>query len=747
MPTEQQLIEALRKADAAGDVPAAKAIARRIQSMRSAPEKPKSVRGGKPMAETRSDNVGYAPPKKEVRVAAGFDPNKPVSENMQNRFSQDYAGYRALGQHLANLPIAIGQGVANLGGMLPSDTLKANANTYNQYVKQREDTYQAETPDSVASYTGAVVGEVAPWMLGPAVKGMEYLAGAGKIVPQAKGLLRVPAKAARVAVGGGAQGAAAGALTTDTSGDFSNKEEQIKMGAAMGATLPLALLGGAKTVDSIGNAISYARNPERVAGQKLAQFYGSEPDIIAQMRNAQQYFPGEQVSVAQAVPSPRAFAVEKALGNNPEFKIAAEEARNANNAGRMRVVESIAKTPEEMAAAARTRKEATDPFYKEFVNPVSPYTRYNNASQALDAVKGKRMSAEDFDAIDKAGKIVRSVRDGRRTEEEAADLLSQINVKSAGAQKALQQATASVGKNMVDTSRIERELQSKLLHPNTTVRAFAKEQLDFIEQLKGQYGGKIPVANLQGMQQELAKSFNAAASKNNFDKSGNYVLGKLNAKFNNTLERAVPGYKDNSRKYAQLSQPINDMEAGQAILKRPDGRVLNTSGENALSLADLNRAIGDDGKAVFGMSDESLAGIVGLKDSMRREGTALRSAGSDTAYNLNADSWLARQLYGDNSGRSAARDYGLPVLGGFIGEGLGGGAGMAVGSAAGTGLSMALKNRVQAINSRIATETAKGVYDSRVAADMIEQTLRENPKQAEELLKRFPIWRKLLSQE
>lgn len=743
--TEAELFAKLDRADAAGDSEAAKFFADEIRALKS---KPKSVRGGKPMAETRSNNVGYAPPKKEVRVAAGFDPNKPVSENMQNRFNQDYAGYRALGHHLSNIPIAAGQLVANAGALLPSDTLKRNADNYNQFVKQREDTYQAETPDSVASYTGAAVGEVAPWMLGPAVKGMEYLAGAGKIVPQAKGLLRVPAKAARVAVGGGAQGAAAGALTTDTSGDFSNKEEQIKAGAAMGATLPLFLLGGAKTVDSVSNAISYARNPERVAGQKLAQFYGSEPDIIAQMRNAQQYFPGEQVSVAQAVPSPRAFAVEKALGNKPEFKIAAEEARNANNAGRMRVVESIAKTPEEMAAAARTRKEATDPFYKEFVNPVSPYTRYNNASQALDAVKGKRMSAEDFDAIDKAGKIVRSVRDGRRTEEEAAELLSQINVKSAGAQKALQQASASVGKNMVDTSRIERELQSKLLHPNTTVRAFAKEQLDFIEQLKGQYGGKIPVANLQGMQQELAKSFNAAASKNNFDKSGNYVLGKLNAKFNNTLERAVPGYKDNSRKYAQLSQPINDMEAGQAILKRPDGRVLNTSGENALSLADLNRAIGDDGKAVFGMSDESLAGIVGLKDSMRREGTAIRSTGSDTAYNLNADGWLAQQIFSDGRGKGAVRDYGLPVAGGAIGDLImPGGGGFAGGTMAGTGLSMALKNRVESINSRIATETAKGVYDSRVAADMIEQTLRENPKQAEELLKRFPIWRKLLSQE
>lgn len=65
MPTEQQLIEALRKADAAGDVPAAKAIAKRIQSMRSAPAKPTvrpTVRGGAPMSAGQSRNTPEATP-------------------------------------------------------------------------------------------------------------------------------------------------------------------------------------------------------------------------------------------------------------------------------------------------------------------------------------------------------------------------------------------------------------------------------------------------------------------------------------------------------------------------------------------------------------------------------------------------------------------------------------------------------------------------------------------------------------
>ena len=66
MATEAQLIEALRKADAAGDTPAAQAIARRIRSMRqSAPAAPTvrtSVRGGAPMSAGQSRNTPQATP-------------------------------------------------------------------------------------------------------------------------------------------------------------------------------------------------------------------------------------------------------------------------------------------------------------------------------------------------------------------------------------------------------------------------------------------------------------------------------------------------------------------------------------------------------------------------------------------------------------------------------------------------------------------------------------------------------------
>lgn len=738
-----------RKVKLTGDSPPTEQELEQVFASLGAPAKPRATapRGGRPMAENRSNNVAAPNPSLLQQATA------PINRYLVGRVSDTAQANRAAGQQLGNLPLGAAQFAVNSAGWVEDKItggggpISGAADSFNQYIADRERQYQAEVPDSTASYSGAAIGATLPWLTAPGIKLMETVGTAGRIIPRGTGILRAPSAGARIAVGGSAQGATAGAIATDTSGDYSNKESQIKTGATLGAVTPITLLAGAKAVDGVSGAIDYARNPQRVAGRKLSEWYGSEPEVIQQLRQAKQYFPGEQITAAQALQNPRAFAVEKAMGNQPEFKIMAEEVRNANNAARIGVVEDIAKTPAEMEAARQARRAATEPFYREAVNPVSPYKRYDNASAALDSVKGKRMSAEDFDALDQAGKIVRSVRDGRRTEDEAAQLLSQIQVKSATAQKALDQANAAVGKNMVDVTRLERDLRGLTLNPSSTVRSFASEQLNLLDQLKAQYGGKIPAANLQGIQQQLSREFNAKAAGNGYDKSGQYVLGRLNARLNSLLDRSIPGYRDNARKYAQMSQPINDMEAGQAILKRADKKMLNSAGDEPLTLADMNRAIGDDEKAIYGVSDSNLQRLLGLRESLKRDGNPLRSFGSDTDYNMNADGWLARQLYGEGKGRGAVRDFGLPAAGAAVGDLLMPGyVGMGLGTTAGTAMSMGLKNQVSAINSRIATEAARGVYDSRVAADMIEQTLKENPNQAQALLQQFPFWRRLIGQ-
>lgn len=660
-----------RKMRVSGDSPPSEQdIAELFASAPSAPVRTAKagVRGGAPMVsdQSRGRQIPQAKPKSEwsnpgAKLVAGYLTNQ-VADRVN---ALDSAQHR-----LFDLPVGVAQLATNAAALLPIDAVKDGADRLNRFVANREQDYQARNPDNLATYGGAAIGTGLPWFTGTGVNIMNRLAGTGRIVPQGTGVLRVPSRALQIGVGGAAQGVAAGAVTPDTSGDFSDKGDQVMLSAGISAGAPLAALAGAKAIDGGAYALDYALRPEKIASRKLAEWYGKEPEVIQKLRDAVQYFRGEQVTAAQALQNPQAFAVEKALNNNPQFKVMSEEVRNANNAGRLGVVDDIAKTPADREAAIAARKAATDPFYNETVN-----------------------------------------------------------------------------NTMVDVADVEKRLRELTLDPNSTVRGFANEQMALIKKLKDEYGGQIPLANLQGIQRQLFSEFDSMAAKNGYNKSGRYVLANLSEEFNNILERAAPGYRENARTYARLSQPINDMDAGQAILTRADGRTPNTAGEAPLSLADINRAIADDGKSKFGVSDSTLGRLMGLRESLKREGQGIRTSGSDTAYNLNADGWLARLIYGDSKGRQAATYMTLPAAGAYVGEALGGGFGLGVGSTAGTGLSIALNNRITDINSRIATEAARGVYDSRVAADMIEQTLKENPNQARALLERFPFWRRLLSQQ
>lgn len=703
------------------------------------------ITGDSPPTEAEINQIFAAQVSKPAKpVQAKTVAPKPVQPNPVNPLAQ-FAGerlkgktefYQALGHHLGNVPLAIGQVVANVAGMLPSQALKDNADTYNQFVQQREKQYQSDVPDSASSYAGAVVGEALPWLTPAGVGGMNTVAKVGGIIPKTTGILRAPASVARIAVGGAAQGAVAGALTTDTSGDFSNKGQQIGLGAFTGGALPLALYGGAKSIDAVKGAYDYVANPEKIAGRKLAEWYGKDEATINALRNAEQYFPDEQVTSAQALNSNRALAVEKAMGNSPESKIVAAEMRDVNNRGRVAVAQDIAKTPDEMALLKGDRNAVTKPYYDEFVDPKSKWTRYNTAANAIAGIKG-RMSGADFEALKKAKTIINSVRDGRRDEAEAAQELAQLTFGSKTAQKAIEQATASMNKNMVNPNRIIKQLKEMATSENTTVRQFANSQLETIS-LKADANGFVPVKTLQKVEQGLGREFSRTAIKEGGDKSGLVELAPLKRKLVNTLERSAPGYRQNSQNYAVMSSPINDARAGDALLAQRSRHVENGSGELPITLADVNKVINAEGKAQFPMSPMTQQKVAGLQKSLQREGRKLPFSGSDTDYNLNADGWLARQMFGGGKGRSALQAMVLPGVGAAMG-GIGG-------AIAGGGLSGALITQSGKINSRIASEAGKGIYNSRVAADMIEKTLRDNPKQAQDLLKRFPYWRKLISQ-
>jgi hypothetical protein len=104
---------------------------------------------------------------------------------------------------------------------------------------QRERDYQSQTLDSAASYAGAAVGEVAPWLTGAGeAGGLSKLSGFGeKLAAALNG-----GKVTQRVVGGLTQGAAVGASAPVTdNGDYWT-EKGVQAGTGAGLARPAAAL-------------------------------------------------------------------------------------------------------------------------------------------------------------------------------------------------------------------------------------------------------------------------------------------------------------------------------------------------------------------------------------------------------------------------------------------------------------------------------------------------------------------------
>jgi hypothetical protein len=193
-------------------------------------------------------------------------------------------------------------------------------------VSDREANYQASVPTNTASVIGAGIGEVLPWLTG-----MGELRAAGQ-------LPNVASKLGKLGLLTG-EGAVMGAAQPVTSGNYgTQKAEQIGIGAGTSG-----LLGGAgMVVGGVNNVLSHALNPDSVVNENLARLYGSDPDTIAKLKNAQALVPGEVPSAAQVLQTPEAVQAERMFRNNPASapKFAAQD--NANNAARLGLLNSLA---------------------------------------------------------------------------------------------------------------------------------------------------------------------------------------------------------------------------------------------------------------------------------------------------------------------------------------------------------------------------------------------------------------------
>lgn len=653
-----------------------------------------------------------------------------------------------LQHHLMNLPYGLSQSLVNAASygadkLLGKDsgiatTMRNDANSFNGDLAQREKDYQARNPDTPVTYAGAAAGEILPWTVGLPEKAVSSLVS--KIAPKGSGV-------ARRALAGGATGAVMSTAAPVTGpGNYGDqKATQAGFGALTGGSIPLVTSGLGGAYSGGKELFNMVFRPESVAAKNLARIYKATPETVDKLRSAPEYVPGETVTAAQALQTPEAVMAEKAMRNRPEFKAAFTEADNANNRARMGVVEKYAGSDAELEAAKAKRRTESNAFASDTLTAGPENQRYAKAAKILEDSKGPRMSSADFDQLNTARLIMNRVHKGTITEAEAAKQLKGMVFKSKFAQKSFDQAMTAVDKNMVSPKNIVKQLETLSNSGNPTVSAAARQHLEVIAK-NADSTGKVPAFALDDIRQNIGATLaNAKHSTNGVTSSVESAkYGPVSTKIINTLERSIPGYRNYLRTYRANSVPINTMEAGRSILGPLNNRRLNSAGDQSLTLNDLAQGFKRDNKARYSMSPDAKQALTGVQDSLKRRSVSdsISSPGSDTAYNLQADSWLARNLLGETLGGPTKKGYGMAglfgaVAGHSVAPGL-------LGTGGGALLAGGLKKAADSINAKISLKVGEGAINSRKAADMIEKFLKENPQNRKQLLERYPQWVQLI---
>lgn len=600
-------------------------------------------------------------------------------------------------------------------------------------MKNWEQTYQNNTPDNAASYAGATVGTIAPFLTSATTKGLQFVGDqAASLVPKVLG--NAAPLIPRI-VSGAAQGttlALASPVTDD--GDFwSNKANQAKWSGLVGGGIPI--VGAAAR--GLYNVAKPLINPNGVVADALKNWIPGGPSAVV---NADELVPGSLPTTAQAAPSPQIVAVEKTLSENPAYKGLFAERSNANNAARIAAIQDVAGTPEQMAAALDKRATDAAPMLSQMAGSGTPVWRQNigNAVDTLQSTidASPRMSGADFDALQQAATWARSAQRGNIDSQTLYNNLAGLNVTSKAAQQAIVGAGNSLKNmgNLVDAAPVLSQLSDLQGSSLGTDPVVKKGVTDLIAGIKDgiantQEGGTLVRPDLlDGYRQNVRNILKQYATNGAVGSRQEAAFEPVRSAIVDAIDGANPGYRDYLANYAKNSAPINSMEAAGSILDNVagGGRSANSSGTEQITLpgyrAALAKALND---SPYGLDPAAQAKLEAVQADLQRASisNSVKSPGSDTSYNLQAPGWLAKQLYGGNfQGPGSLVKGAAAAAGGALGGGFSGAAGGYLGA------------------SKLAEVASKRVNDALAEALL-------NPAKAQQLLQPSsisPVWQQLL---
>lgn len=396
-------------------------------------------------------------------------------------------------------------------------------------------------------------------------------------------------------------------------------------GAALGAGIPALLSGGVGVGNWIGqNAKGLLQpviDPRGYVGKGIADFLGDQSENVANnIRSAPTYVQDVQPTAAQVGGNLGLVATEKAAANaDPNFKIALAQRGVNNNAALWNALDQIAGNKDDLNNLIAQRDTATTPLYNLAKQQNIPVDNPMSDLLSRPAMKTAINRAQTLADNANAGPILQTV--GVPNSMGGAPTTSNL-LTGNGAQA------------------VKEALDAMLLPENT-------------QKLSGKEIGAI---------QDTRNAYMA------------------------WLEGHSDAFRQARQTYALMSPPINSMQAAQQMSENLGGlgRSMDVNQNPILTApgyaTQFQRALGNQ---EFGIEPAAQTQLENIGHELQRAtiSNSMKSPGSDTAYNLAANGWLARNLYGPGFGGATTLGRGMAglatALAGhpYVGVGVAGGLG------------------------------------------------------------------------
>jgi hypothetical protein len=269
------------------------------------------------------------------------------------------------------------------------------------------------------------------------------------------------------------------------------------------------------------------------------------------------------------------------------------------------------------------------------------------------------------------------------------------------------------GSPLVDASNVTNLLKKLSLSGNDTVRQAAKKHLALLEEHAAQNGGKIPAYALDDIRQGVGSTLRSIPQHGAVTPKETVIYGGVSSAITDALERAIPGYRNHLAAYARASQPINDMEAGRALLAAIDSGGRDAGGNQAVSLNQVKALLSKDNRADFPMSESARKQIEAVLEALQKRSIAhnnIAATGPGTAADVQRaiqNSPLLMRLLGHGAAGVGGVFGGVP---GFLA-----GAGAVEGA--------------NALNNAVARKVGEKAASAPLTADAIEAYLRQQKQQ------------------